>query len=681
MWPGWMNMLNWWQWTILAAIPPAIVALYFLKLKRRPIEVPSTYLWQRSMEDLHVNSIWQRLRRNLLLLLQLLIVLLAMLALLRPGCRGQKLIGDRFVFLIDNSASMTATDQEPTRLDEARRRATLMIDQMRGGDVGMVVSFADTARVEQMFTDNRRRLRQAVEAIKPTRRSTSLSEALKVSSGLANPGRTSYDEDDIQTAEALPATVYILSDGRFDDISNFSWGNLQLIYLPIGRDEAANVAILAFSVRRHETRHDRLQAFARIENFGVGDVSLTATLRLDGEVIDASKVELEAGQVEGVVFDLGTTDSGGLELAINVEDDLAVDNKAHAAVNRPRKSQILLVTPGNEPLKIALATPLAEELADITIEPPGFLEKKQYKKAAEDGGYDLIVYDRCRPKEMPQANTFFIGTTPPGTAYPPGTAWSAGELADVPNIIDIDPAHPIMQWIVMDNVLLYEGRPLVVAPGGTTLIDTHVGPMLAIAPREGFEDVVQGFMLVEQVGKDNVQGSLLVENATEAGVYARTNWPIRPSFPIFILNLLDYFGGGRQATAGTGVRPGQAVVLGRPPSVKTSSGGKISVRIPGGKRIDLKESRPGRFNFTDTDELGIYEAFYGEKPFLRFAVNLFDSTESHIAPRKAFEAGPTAVEGQSGWEDSRKEFWRWLVLAGLVVLLFEWYIYNRRVYL
>jgi hypothetical protein len=60
------------QWSLLALVPPAIVALYFLKLKRQPLEVPSTYLWHKSIEDLHVNSIWQRLRQSLLLFLQLL---------------------------------------------------------------------------------------------------------------------------------------------------------------------------------------------------------------------------------------------------------------------------------------------------------------------------------------------------------------------------------------------------------------------------------------------------------------------------------------------------------------------------------------------------------------------------------------------------------------------------------
>jgi hypothetical protein len=74
-------MLAWWQWLLLAAIPPAIVLLYFLKLRRQPLEVPSTYLWRKSIEDLHVNSIWQRLRQNLLLFLQLLILALAIFAL------------------------------------------------------------------------------------------------------------------------------------------------------------------------------------------------------------------------------------------------------------------------------------------------------------------------------------------------------------------------------------------------------------------------------------------------------------------------------------------------------------------------------------------------------------------------------------------------------------------------
>src|SRR3954453_15381480 len=97
-----ISTLSLWQWAPILAVPPAIVALYFLKLRRQPLEVPSTYLWQKSVEDLHVNSLWQRIRQSLLLYLQILLLILVIFALLRPGWRSEKLVDERNIFLIDN---------------------------------------------------------------------------------------------------------------------------------------------------------------------------------------------------------------------------------------------------------------------------------------------------------------------------------------------------------------------------------------------------------------------------------------------------------------------------------------------------------------------------------------------------------------------------------------------------
>src|SRR6185369_17512797 len=59
----------WWGALLLLLVPFAIVLLYFLKLKRKPLQVPSTFLWRKSIEDVHVNSLFQWLRDNILLLL------------------------------------------------------------------------------------------------------------------------------------------------------------------------------------------------------------------------------------------------------------------------------------------------------------------------------------------------------------------------------------------------------------------------------------------------------------------------------------------------------------------------------------------------------------------------------------------------------------------------------------
>lgn len=67
--------IPWWGALTLLLLPLAILLLYFLKLKRKPLAVPSTFLWRKSIEDLHVNSLLQWLRQNVLLLLQILTLL------------------------------------------------------------------------------------------------------------------------------------------------------------------------------------------------------------------------------------------------------------------------------------------------------------------------------------------------------------------------------------------------------------------------------------------------------------------------------------------------------------------------------------------------------------------------------------------------------------------------------
>ena len=323
------------------------------------------------------------------------------------------LTGNRFILLVDNSASMQATDVQPSRLEDAKRRAGEMIDQMTSGDVAMIISFADSARVEQSFTDDRRRLRESLEAIRPTCRSTSLLEALKVASGLANPGRTAEDVRDVRVAVAMPAKLLIFSDGKFGPVSGFELGNLEPVFVPIGRPTAANVGIMAFSLGRNESKPERLQAFARLENFGPDAVQVTAKLFLDDQLIGKDEVELAAGASRGVPFDLSGVDEGVLRLKLEVPgDQLACDNEAFAVINPPRRARVLLVTSGDEPLEMALGTKSAAELAEVRVEPPSFLKTKAYADLAAAGGFDLVIYDRCRPSQMPRANTLFIGSLP-----------------------------------------------------------------------------------------------------------------------------------------------------------------------------------------------------------------------------------------------------------------------------
>ena len=286
------NTIPWYQWLVLAVVPPLIFLLYFLKLRRSPLQVPSTFLWTRTIEDMHVNSLWQRLRNNLLLWLQLFAVLLLALSCLRPGCRSEQLAGGRFVFVVDQSASMSATDlaSKKSRLEEAKTLVKQTIDRMSGSDAGMLISFSDRAIVQQSYTTNRSLLKRKVDQIQQTERSSDISEALTAASGLANPGRTSDRESqiDLQVAEGRDTVPQIYSDGGVREVPRFSFGKLTAEYFPIGSFEVpSNVGITALSLNNQLESDGQIEAFTRLQNSGMEETAVDVSLYIDDELFDA----------------------------------------------------------------------------------------------------------------------------------------------------------------------------------------------------------------------------------------------------------------------------------------------------------------------------------------------------------------------------------------------------------
>ncbi|WP_442482276.1 vWA domain-containing protein [Aeoliella sp. SH292] len=704
-----------WLWGLMALLPLAVLALYFLKLKREPVEVPSTYLWKKSIEDLHVNSLWQKLRQSLLLFLQLLLLALAILALLRPGWEGDRLEGQRFIFVIDNSASMGSKDIEDaeSRLDAAKKHVIGLVDQMESGMQALVISFNDEARVVQGFTGNRGKLREAVEKITLTSHTTDLRSALELADGLASPGQNAEGVETPETSEQTKAdksTLYIFSDGRFAGIEEFTLDNLEpQIYVPIGKSDASNLAITAFSTRQSESRPDARQAFAQVSNYSSEPQKVVLEISHDGNFLDAEELEVPAGESRGVTFALSDVPAGKLEAKLasssltEAKDTLALDNRATAAVNDSAAGRILLATPGNKLLTTALATGRIKRYGDIEIVTPATLATKEHQELADSGAYDLIIYDQCAPAErMPRANTLFIGTVPPtwlSDKSPTVVESAAVDKADDktektetekpaekpdtkpaidrvnnPQIIDQAREHPLMAYVDLSDIFITASNLVPPSVGGQVLAESTDGPVLSIAPREGFEDAVLGFEI--SINKDG-------------GEYANTNWYRRYSFPTFLLNVISYFVGEGQE----GIE--RTHLPGKPLALRTKSLAKeLVVTGPNGLRRTVARNEDGSYLFQETDEPGYYEILDGDEVQGRFVVNLFDPQESavqietqgdensddKIESPASLKIGHVEVEAQ-GARPARQELWRPILLLVAGVLLFEWYIYNRRVYL
>ena len=118
--------------SLIALLPlaGAIILLYLLRLRRRDLVIPSVFLWRRAVQDIQANAPFQKLRRNLLLFLQLAALACLVAGLAAPFFLASRLGGRSTVIVLDASASMKATDADGSRFAEARRRAQEIIDHI-----------------------------------------------------------------------------------------------------------------------------------------------------------------------------------------------------------------------------------------------------------------------------------------------------------------------------------------------------------------------------------------------------------------------------------------------------------------------------------------------------------------------------------------------------------------------
>ncbi len=602
-------------WSVLAGVPVGIIALYFLKLRRRPVRVPSTLLWQRSLEDLHVNSLFQRLRRNLLLFLQLLAVALAMLALAGPQMKGSGATGQRFVLMIDNSASMSAGDVPPSRLARAREAAKKIVDEMDSDDLAMVIAFSDTARVVSNYTGDRSVLKLRIDSIEPSQATTSLREGLQVAAGLANPSK--QIGEGIVASSVVTPKLFIYTDGGFADVEGFSLGNLEPEVVVIGpppppysspaegssggptddrtrvRNPSDNVAIVALQSRRDEEKSDVYQLFGRVHNFRAEEVATEAQLYRHavenpgdaGELVDAIELKIPPQTDQAFKFDMTDPGLAPFEVRLTVKDALDVDNRAFTVVGTTRKAQVLTITAGNRYLADTLKTPLVAERADVAIMTPDEAKAEAVTHDIKGGRYDLVIYDGVKPDAAPEANALYFGVFPPGPAY------AKAKEVQLPVVLDWDIAHPMMQYVRdLSLIFIQSAKVVELPPGAKELIQSNQGALAFLAPREGFTDAVVTFPLVE-------------------GPTPNTTWFRFISFPLFILNSIQALGNVREGGGDEVAQPGRPVVLHADTIAKeiaVDSADRAGVRVP--------RSPQGTFIYNDAGKTGVYLALGAERP-------------------------------------------------------------------
>src|SRR5258708_5292026 len=315
----------------LSALAAPIILLYMLRLRRREVQVSSTLLWQQLVRDREANAPWQRLRRNLLLLLQLLILAALVIALARPFIQVPTVTTGRIALLIDASASMNETDVEPSGVEVARQQALSVVDSLNDQDSLAVIRVAEGPEVIENYTNDRIRLRSAIQGMQPSKASADWSAALT----LAEAGASGADK----------FTVLLISDGGVPGNIAASYGNVK--FIPVGGSDS-NMAITALASATDAANGP--QIYARITNYGSAPADVVFSVKLDGTLFSASTYNVPANGYTDVNVTKLPKDFHGVEasltrpVASTVPDYLGEDDTAYTVYNPASAGRALLVT-------------------------------------------------------------------------------------------------------------------------------------------------------------------------------------------------------------------------------------------------------------------------------------------------------------------------------------------------
>jgi Aerotolerance regulator N-terminal/von Willebrand factor type A domain len=695
-----------------AIVIPALIILYFLKLRRRDVEVSSTLLWKKAIQDLQANAPFQKLRNNILLILQLLVLIAALLALSQPEFKSKGTISKRSIIMIDRSASMSASDGDKdglSRLEAGKNKALEIVNALHEpstfsfddrAEEAMVIAFDRTAQVVQSLTTNKAELRAAIESITPTEAPTSLMSAYELAK--AYTGTQKFIEGAVVSA-ANPqgrgggyissgdsATIHLVSDGRLPDADRAQTApDDSVVYHAVGSSSSVNVAITGLRAERSFDNPGRVNVFVGLQSTDTKPREADVELYIDGQAssirgvtinaatapvgVDASadgedaseKTDLTPG-IGGFVFPLDRPEGGLATVKIVSKglDALASDNTGYVVIPPAKRLSACLVTSGNFYLSNALEGLKLSKLDVLTL--PEF---QKLLDNEQTGQYDVMIFDEVLPDVkleggkrgpgLPIGRSLVLGATPP----PPLGAIS--EPKDEPEVIaDYQREHPALKLAELEKISIAK-FPKVTVPDGAPvkiLARAKTGPAIL------------------EVTDTASQAIVLPFNPSA------TDWPYNLGYVVFLANSILYLSQTQAGAAGESLTPGETLSTRLP---RGASG--VRLRTPDGTTISLEAAPDGTVSYGPIISTGVYtlnwtgaaagnDLIVSGKPQRTISVNLLNPKESDLGTREEIAMARQIVKAQSETESMlTRRLWPYLLLAALGLVMFEWFIYNRKV--
>lgn len=626
-----MSFLNFWALSF-AALAPAIVLLYLLKVRRRPLAVSTLMFWERVLQENRRRALFQRLRNLLSLLLHLLIFALILLALARPTFDRIIHQGASVVVILDARARMQAIEPNgESRFTRALRTAQEYTRQASGLRQIAILTADAEPRIAAPFSGDEKLLREHLSQLRATDAGGELEPAIALAT-------------DLLASRAGDRRILVFTDRPTRE--NAPPETPVPVELISVASPAPNVAITRFAARPLPANPETAELLLEVANFSAAPVDTEVEILLDGHRIDVRPFHLAPGQrslqTTSVLPPPGVAaPRGWMTARLSGQDCLAVDDTAFATIALPRKLSVLLVSEGSWFLEKVLAadTRLAYEL----LAPAAF-------RAELAAQFDVVIFDRFVPAEWnwksSAGNCLFIGKSPLTRETEPLTQ---------PIVTQASREHPVLHHVSLENVTITKA--------GALALPAEANPWRFESPLKSFEEPLM-------VTGTRAEPGGVQRFAALAFDVEQSDLPLRVAFPLLVSNTLQWL---TQASAGREFDEASAGAL------LPLAPGENAEMEPTTVAAAAVVGTPVAHDSFQPLRNGFYRIRSGnEESWL--AISTFDAAESNLSTAEASRVSAGSPSPAARWAPSLSglPLWHSLALAALCLFTWEWWLFHRR---
>ena len=370
-----MGFTNLWPLFLLLTIPPVIM-LYILKRKYKEEVISSSLLWKEVYKNTRANAPWEKFKKNIMLLLQIIIILSVILALMSPfisiGGKSYKNV----IMVIDNTASMnTIYDDSNSRLEQGKTLAKEYLNSTKEGTNTYIISYDGTSNLLLNGDFNKSNASSIIDKISTSYGSGDISDVVSFVKAIGD-----------GIGEEYEALIFTDKQVAISDI------NGRIVYLG---NSGLNGSVDNVS---HKFVDDKVKVIANVTNNGDSLYEGDFSLYNGEELVAVEGVTLQVGESKTLSFQLDSLNSDYLKGELSRKDILIEDNTYYHVVNENKVKKILLVTDENVFLEKAFGI----------IENTEVYKTNDVSNITDNDEYDLYVFDNKMPEVMPRKGSILF---------------------------------------------------------------------------------------------------------------------------------------------------------------------------------------------------------------------------------------------------------------------------------